>query len=64
MKIKDVTLELANAICEIQMKKHDCNEHTCKDCPLKFDNENFCGKSFAFYNDKYGNKKINFKECD
>ena len=64
MKIKELTLELANAICNKQLLKCDENEYACKTCPLYLNDDWFCGKSFANYNEKYGNKEIKLKECE
>ena len=64
MKIKDLRLELANAICNRHLRKYDENEYVCKTCPLYLNDEWVCGKTIAYDNEKYGDIEINFKECE
>lgn len=64
MKIKDLRLEHANSICDRHVSKNNETAYVCKTCPLYLNDDYFCGKTFAYLNDKYGNKGINFKECE
>lgn len=58
MRIKDLTLEQANSICNRHLSKYDENEYACKTCPLYLNDDWVCGKSIAYNNEKYGNKKV------
>lgn len=63
MKIKDLRLEHAKSICNRHIKNSE-TAYICQTCPLYLNDYSFCGKSFAYLNDKYGNKEINFKEWE
>jgi hypothetical protein len=64
MKIKDLRLELANAICNRHISKNNETAYVCKTCPLYLNDDYFCGRTLAYNNEKYGDKEIDFKECE
>lgn len=63
MKIKNIHIDIANAICKKQLKDWDYQEESCTTCPLFLRNgSEICGKTIIQLLNDYGNKEINLKE--